>query len=102
MLDLTPLYEAAERQAPREMCGLILENNEFVEMENISKNPKGFEMDAKTFALFQFKSKIKYVCHSHYEEDSKPSEHDKHNCTAIGIPYLIVSYPDKEYTILQP
>ena len=29
-------------------------------------------------------------------QDCKPSEHDKNNSRAIGIPYLIVSYPEKK------
>jgi proteasome lid subunit RPN8/RPN11 len=47
-------------------------------------------------------SKILYVVHSHYMQDCKPSEHDKNNCKAVGIPYLIVSYPEKKEYIYDP
>lgn len=99
------IYAHAGKEAPRECCGLVIQEDNkeiYIPLDNISKNENQFEMDAKTFVTYQLKSNIKYVVHSHYEQNSHPSDHDKHNCTAIGIPYLIVSYPDKEYTILQP
>jgi proteasome lid subunit RPN8/RPN11 len=99
------IFHHAEQCAPRECCGLVVEENNnkiYIPLENISEEKDRFEMDAKTFVTYQLKSNIKYVVHSHYEQNSHPSDHDKHNCKAIGIPYLIVSYPDKEYTILQP
>ena len=30
------------------------------------------------------------------------AEADKIQCREVGIPYLIVSYPEKDYTIIQP
>ena len=99
------IYEHAGREAPRECCGLIVQdgnNEKYIPLENISKNEKEFEMDAKTFASYQLNSKIKYVVHSHYYSNSCPSEVDKIQCREVGIPYLIVSYPEKEYTIIQP
>ena len=59
-------------------------------------------MDGKTFLFHQLNSKIKYVVHSHYGSDCRPSEADKIQCREVGIPYLIVSYPEKDYTIIQP
>ena len=74
----------------------------YIPFENISTNKNEFMMDAKTFVKYQLISKIKYVVHSHYGQDCQPSEADIIQCREVGIPYLIVSYPDKEYTILQP
>ena len=104
MLDI--IYKAAEQAAPEEMCGLIIEkdgNEEFINCENFAENKLNeFKIDPKTFVKYQLISKIKYVVHSHYDEDCRPSEHDINNCNEIGIPYFIVSYPDKDYTILEP
>ena len=104
MLDI--IYKAAEQAAPEEMCGLIIEkdgNEEFINCENFAENKLNeFKIDPKTFVMYQLISKIKYVVHSHYNQDCHPSEVDKKQCREVGIPYLIVSYPDKEYTILQP
>ena len=99
------IFEHAAQCAPNECCGLVIQDGNdkrYIPMENISENKNEFEMDALTFATYQAISKILYVVHSHYDEDCHPSEHDINNCNAVGIPYFIVSYPDKDYTILEP
>ena len=99
------IFEHAAECAPRECCGLVIQdgnNKRYIPMENISENENEFEMNPLAFATIQAISKILYVVHSHYDEDCRPSEHDINNCNAIGIPYFIVSYPDKDYTILEP
>lgn len=97
------IYEAAKKRAPNEMCGIITNDNEFIEFENIAKNKKShFKIDPITFGMYQLNSKIKYVVHSHYDSKCNPSQHDIDNCNSVGIPYLIVSYPDKEYCIVEP
>ena len=99
------IYLHASKEAPRECCGLIIQdgnNEKYIPLENMSREKHEFEMDGKTFLSYQLNSKIKYVVHSHYGSDCSPSEEDKIQCREVGIPYLIVSYPDKDYTILQP
>ena len=99
------IFKHAEQEAPRECCGLVIEENnneKYIPLENISTNENEFMIDPKTFVKYQLISKIKYVVHSHYGQDCQPSEADIIQCREVGIPYLIVSYPDKEYTILQP
>ena len=99
------IFEHAAQCAPRECCGLVVQdgnNKRYIPMENISENEDEFEMNPLAFATIQAISKILYVVHSHYDEDCHPSEHDINNCNEIGIPYFIVSYPDKDYTILEP
>lgn len=99
------IFEHAAQCAPRECCGLVIQdgnNKRYIPMENISENENEFEMNPLAFATIQAISKILYVVHSHYDEDCHPSEHDINNCNEIGIPYFIVSYPDKDYTILEP
>ena len=99
------IFKHAEQEAPKECCGLVIEENDnekYIPLENISTEKDEFRMDGKTFVKYQLISKIKYVVHSHYGQDCQPSEADIIQCREVGIPYLIVSYPDKEYTILQP
>ena len=99
------IYQHAAECAPLECCGLIIEdgnNKRYIPMENISEKENYFQMDELAFASFQAIFKILYVVHSHYEQKSCPSDLDKTNCNNLGIPYFIISYPDKEYTILQP
>ena len=61
-----------------------------------------FEIDPKVFAKYQLISKIKYVVHSHYMQNCKPSQHDKNVAKVLGIPFLIVSYPEKGVEIYDP
>ena len=99
------IFKHAEQEAPRECCGLVIEENnneKYIPLKNISTEKDEFRMDGKTFVKYQLISKIKYVVHSHYGQDCQPSDADIIQCREVGIPYLIVSYPDKDYTIIQP
>lgn len=100
------IYKHAENESPNECCGLIIEKNKkmkYIKMKNLSNNKKDhFKMDDKLFTFFQFTEKILYVVHSHYNSNCNPSEHDINTCNALQIPYLIVSYPNKDYKVVQP
>jgi|TARA_R110002167_G_scaffold30832_1_gene101866 proteasome lid subunit RPN8/RPN11 len=102
---LPEIYKAAEKEAPQEMCGLIIQQNnktKWILCENKSEKKNEFKIDGHAFVKYQLTSKILYVVHSHYMEDCKPSQHDIDGCNEVDIPYLIVSYPQKEYYILEP
>jgi len=95
----------AAKEAPREMCGLIIEENneeKWIPCENKSPFENQFEIDPKVLSKYQLISKIKYIVHSHYMQNCHPSEHDKNHSKVLGIPYLIISYPDKEIEIYDP
>lgn len=99
------MFEHAKQEAPGECCGLVIEDKKiqkYVPMKNIATNKNTFLMNAEDFVRYQLNSKIKYVVHSHYDSDVRPSKHDIDNCKAVGIPYMIVSYPQKEVNIIQP
>lgn len=101
---LPEIYSHMASEAPREGCGLIINENEpkFISLKNISEEKDHFIIDPKEYVKYSMISKILYVVHSHYKQDCYPSEHDKNNCKALGIPYLIVSYPDKKEFIYDP
>ena len=102
---LPEIYKAAEKEAPQEMCGLIVQKNDKIKWilcENKSKKKNEFKIDGEAFVKYLLTSKILYVVHSHYMEDCKPSQHDIDGCNEVDIPYLIVSYPQKEHYILEP
>jgi len=99
------VFKHAQEQAPNESCGLVVgteKNKKYIPCENLQKEKKGFKIDPLTFTRYQLTSNVLYIVHSHYEEDCKPSQHDINNCNEIGIPYMIVSYPDQETYILKP
>ena len=101
---LPEIYDHVAKAAPMEGCGLIIDENDprFIPLKNMSAEENHFAIDPKEFVKYSMISKILYVVHSHYDEDCSPSEQDIIQCREVGIPYLIVSYPDKQYTILQP
>ena len=101
---LPEIYNHMEKAVPMEGCGLIINEDDpsFIPLKNMSEEKDHFIIDAKEFVKYSMISKILYVVHSHYGLDCQPSNADKQQCKEVGIPYLIVSYPDKEYTILQP
>jgi proteasome lid subunit RPN8/RPN11 len=100
------MYQAAKESAPREMCGLVVRQNDiekWILCQNISEDKDDFEIDAKVFVQYQLTSKILYVVHSHYNQKNlKASIYDVNNCNSVNIPYLIVGYPQKEYIIIEP
>tara|TARA_R100000388_G_scaffold48228_1_gene36286 strand:+ start:326 stop:646 length:321 start_codon:yes stop_codon:yes gene_type:complete len=105
MMFLPEIFEAAKEAAPREMCGLIIEQDnrkKWILCENISTEEKSFKIDEKVLSKYQLISKILYVVHSHYMEDCKPSDHDKNMAKVLGIPYLIVSYPKLGAEVYDP
>ena len=99
------IYKHAAKEAPRECCGLVIQdgdNEKYIPSENLHEDNLCFKIDGELFIYHQLNSKIKYVVHSHYGQDCQPSNADKKQCKEVGIPYLIVSYPEKDYTIIQP
>ena len=102
---LPEIYSHMEKEAPREGCGLIVQKDDkikFISVENKSEDENSFYIDPKEYVRHSIISKILYVVHSHYMQDCRPSEHDKYNSKALGIPYLIVSYPEKKEFIYDP
>ena len=101
---LPEIYNHMEKAAPMEGCGLIINENDpsFIPLKNMSEEKDHFIIEAKEFVKYSMISKILYVVHSHYGQDCSPSEHDKYNCKALGIPYLIVSLPEKGEYIYDP
>ena len=56
------IYLHASKEAPRECCGLVIQdgnNEKYIPLENISPKEDEFAMDGKTFLSYQLNSKIK-------------------------------------------
>ena len=94
-----------EKEAPREGCGLIVQKDDkikFISVENKSEDENSFYIDPKEYVRHSIISKILYVVHSHYKQDCRPSKHDKNASKVLGIPYLIVSLPERGEYIYDP
>ena len=94
---LPEIYDHMAKAAPMEGCGLIIDEDDpsFIPLRNMSETKNHFEIDPKEFVKYSIISKILYVVHSHYMQDCRPSQHDKDAAKILGIPYLIVSLPEK-------
>ncbi len=102
---LPEIYEHVAKESPREACGLVVDRGndlEYIPLENKSSEKEHFVIDPKEWVRYSIISKIKFVVHSHYGSDCNPSEHDKNVCKTLGVPYLIVSYPEKGEFIYDP
>ena len=102
---LDEIFDQAAAEAPREMCGLIVERNneeKYIPCANISTEENQFEIDGKDLGKYQLISKIEYIVHSHYMQDCHPSKLDKDSAKALQIPDLIVSYPDQGVELYDP
>ena len=58
---LDEMYKAAKESAPREMCGLVVRQNDtekWILCKNISEDKNDFEIDAKIFVQYHLTSKI--------------------------------------------
>jgi proteasome lid subunit RPN8/RPN11 len=102
---LPEIYSHMEKEAPREGCGLIVQKSneiKFISVENKSEDENSFYIDPKEYVRHSIISKILYVVHSHYGQNCHPSEHDKNASKVLGVPYLIVSLPERGEYIYDP
>lgn len=104
---LDEIFAHVEREYPKEACGLIVERSgeEFwVPCENHSENPEEeFVFNSVQYVKELIMSdKILTIVHSHPDGTADPSLHDIKTCNFINIRYMIVSWPDKDISILNP
>lgn len=92
------LQEYSISQFPREACGFILNNNEFITLENIHPEPLSNFLTCP-FEYLKYKDQIKYIFHSHTREDSNkplesyltPSKSDMQNQMLFNVPWVLLA-----------
>lgn len=90
---------------PREGCGILYaENNKvhWLPCTNIAESDSEFKIDPKEYLKISKVKNIVGIVHSHPDGECNPSEYDIKNCNAIGIPYIIFSYPEMKMYELIP
>ena len=103
----------AEKQFPKECCGIIVENKKgetkYIPCKNVSKTPKeSFKIAEKRYADIDNKNKILAVFHSHPDYPNYPSKSDMTHQVASGVPWGICQvleeydYNDKQEEIIVP
>lgn len=85
----------AIREYPNECCGLLLKSGGYVEVANVSNNPRtSYKVDPQ--AILDNVDNIQVVLHSHPNGPDYPSEADMVNQIATNIPMGIVSTDGKD------
>jgi proteasome lid subunit RPN8/RPN11 len=99
---LAAIAKAAERCDPHEMCGVIVEGGDFIEIPNTATDFDTFVMDRRAYAKVSSAHKIVAIVHSHVYLPAIASEADRAMCEKLGIPWVIFSWPTGNYSIIEP
>ncbi len=96
----------AAREYPREACGLLVQigrRHVYVPCTNLASNPKDqFQLDPQDYAQAEDQGTIIGVVHSHPDETSRASDHDRASCEVSGLPWHILSWPEGDLNTIVP
>lgn len=98
------VYAHAETTYPNECCGLAIifkGKLKYIPCSNMLSGD-AFCIPAEEYAKAEDMGEIVGVCHSHVNISPNPSPADLVACEATQLPWLIVSYPSKQYIIHNP
>jgi len=93
---LAAIRAHAEKDYPRESCGLVLivrGKERYVPIPNVAESNEHFTMDSKAQADAEDTGEVVMVVHSHPNIAPLPSDSDLVNCERSGLPWLIVNWP---------
>ena len=96
----------ADKQAPKESCGLlaIIKGKEtYWPCENLSESPdEFFVIDPDNWANCEDEGELIGIIHSHPYGSALPSEADKASCEHLGLPFYIYSVEQKNWIDFEP
>ena len=96
----------ADKQAPKESCGLlaIIKGKEtYWPCENLSESPdEFFVIDPDNWADCEDQGELIAIIHSHAYGSALPSEADKASCEHLGLPFYIYSVEQKNWIDFEP
>lgn len=99
------MAHAAEFE-PNECCGLVVLQGgtlRYVRCVNAASDTANrFFIRPEDYAAAEDLGDIVMVAHSHPYIPAEPSEEDRVGCEKSGIPWLIVNYPNGNYTVTEP
>ncbi|MFO1417232.1 MAG: C40 family peptidase [Methylotetracoccus sp.] len=105
-MDMEAIRAAAEahaaREYPREACGLVVLGHGYVPCRNIALKQTQFVMAPEDWLAAERRGKILAVVHSHPDAAPEPSPADLAACEASALPWLIVSWPGREWREIGP
>jgi len=86
---------------PKEACGLVIIESgkeKYIPCNNLAKDAyEDFVLDPKDFYKASKRGDVVKVVHSHPNGTCSPSTLDQSACDALGIDWLIVSYPNIQW-----
>ena len=101
MIFKTAAKEHAIKEAPKESCGIVVDDI-YYPCNNISDTPKdNFAIHPKDFLKARSQGKLQYIVHSH-PEGGDASEPDKKACKATKIQWYVYLLPQDIWQIINP
>jgi proteasome lid subunit RPN8/RPN11 len=92
----------AGRYQPMESCGVVVADGSFVPIPNLALEPGHFIMDARHFCRIDTQHSVKAIIHSHIEYPPIASDVDRVMCEKSGLPWVIVTWPDGHWNVIEP
>lgn len=105
---LAKIYDHAEAEYPNESCGYLVQELSgkfsYFPCVNASKDPKNsFVIPPESYLEAEKLGTVMGVVHSHPDcQTARPSGNDRIMCDHVGLPYHIVSYPQRDYQCIMP
>lgn len=102
---LQAAFEHAEREFPRECCGLVVVvrgKERYVPCRNTAPSEVHFSIHPEDYAAAEDLGEITTIVHSHCNLPPIPSEPDLVSCELSGKPWVIVSWPTRQVYRFEP
>ena len=98
----TAILKHAEAEYPRECCGLLILNGNYIPCTNQSTLDSQFAISPQDYVAASEQGEIVAIVHSHPDSSSAASDVDKAQMALHGLPWVIVGYPQGDFAIHQP
>lgn len=103
------ILQHAERQAPRECCGLIVKRASdgwllYWPCDNVHPDAGGdrFRVSSRDYVMAEELGEVLAVVHSHPNASANPSMADRVGCERSGLPWLIAGWPSGVIKLVEP
>lgn len=96
---MTRVFHHAEDEYPLESCGVVIVESgkmKYVACRNIHREAtRNFIIDPEDYANAEDRGEIVTIVHSHPDKRPVPSPTDRFVCASMGLPWLIVGWPNE-------
>jgi proteasome lid subunit RPN8/RPN11 len=97
------IFRHGMEEEPREACGLILDDREYVRCRNITRDDGHFVLHPGDYAAAAARGTVTAVVHTHPRGmPATPSLADLACCERTGLPWLIMSIPSGQVQRVDP